>query len=165
MVSEKSRSGWYFLGIVIAIYAVTALIKPDFLIPALKFFIKIIIKILPVFILVFAIMFLVNYFVTPKLLVKHLGKKSGIKTWVIAITAGIISTGPIYMWYPMLAELKEHGVRQGFIAAFLYTRAIKPALIPLMILYFGLLYTIVLTIVMIVFSIIQGITLEKIMEV
>ena len=162
MVSKVSKNGWYFLGIVVIAYAVAALIKPEFLMPALKYFLKILLKIVPIFALVFAIMFAVNYFVTPKWLVKHLGKDSGVKTWIIAVVAGIISTGPIYMWYPMLSELKEKGVRNGFIATFLYNRAVKPALIPLMIFYFGLSFTIVLMIVIIIFSIIQGIFLEKI---
>ena len=165
MVSEKSMGGWYFLGIVIIAYIILSIIKPDFLIPTLKYFLKILIKIIPMLVIIIIIMFIINYFVTPKKLVKHLGKDGGAKTWIIAVITGIISTGPIYMWYPMLAELKEHGVRQGFIATFLYTRAIKPALIPLMILYFGLMFTIVLTIVMIIFSIMQGIVLEKIVEV
>jgi len=159
------NKGWYFLGIAAAAYVIAALIKPSFLLPAMQFFVKIILKILPLFVLVFAIMFVINYFVSPKWLVKHLGKDGGIGTWILAVITGIISTGPIYMWYPMLAELKEKGVRQGFIAAFLYNRAVKPALIPLMIFYFGLMFTIVLTIVMIVFSIIQGKVLEKIVEV
>jgi len=164
-IRGKSRAGWYFLGIVITAYIVAVAIKPDFLKPVLSLFLSIIIKILPIFALVFAIMFIINYFVTPKGLAKHLEKSKGMKAWVITIVAGIISTGPIYMWYPLLAELKEHGVREGLISAFLYARAIKPALIPLMIFYFGLAFTVVLTIVMIAFSIIQGKTLEKIMEV
>lgn len=162
MVSEKSDTGWYFLGIVVILYVIFSVIKPDFLKPALKFFSSLIIKIIPLLIFVFFIMFIINYFITPKQLVKYLGKKSGFKSWLVAIISGIISTGPIYMWYPMLSELKEHGVRQGLIATFLYTRAVKPALIPLMIFYFGLTYTIVLTVVMIIFSIIQGKVLEKI---
>jgi len=159
------KTGWYFLGIVVLGYIATSLFKSDALMPALQFFWKVILKILPIFVLVFAIMFVINYFVTPKWLVRHLGKDGGIKTWLIAVITGIISTGPIYMWYPMLAELKEKGVRQGFIATFLYNRAVKPALIPLMIFYFGLMFMIVLTIVMVVFSIIQGKVLEKIVEV
>ena len=60
MVSEKSRTGWYFLGIVILIYAITTIIKPDFLIPALNYFYNIIVKIIPVFILIFALMFIIK---------------------------------------------------------------------------------------------------------
>jgi uncharacterized membrane protein YraQ (UPF0718 family) len=163
--NEASRTGWYFLLIVIGIYIITYLIKPDFLIPALNFAWNIFLKIIPVFILIFALMFIINYFITPKWLAEKLEKSKGIKAWSLTIIAGVISTGPIYMWYPMLAELKEHGLKQGLMATFLYARAVKPALMPLMIYYFGLTFTIILTIVMIVFSIIQGEILQKIMEV
>ena len=90
--------------------------------------------------------------------VKYLGKK---RKWLFAILGGIISTGPIYMWYAMLRELKEKGVGYGFIATFLYNRAIKPPLIPVIIYYFGLKFTIVLTGVMIIFSVLQGMIIEK----
>ena len=106
-------------------------------------------------------MFITNYFISPKTLVKKLSKKRK-RNWSFVLLAGIISTGPIYMWYPLLSELKEKGLREGFIATFLYARAVKPALIPLMIFYFGLTFTIIITINIIIFSIIQGITLEKI---
>jgi uncharacterized membrane protein YraQ (UPF0718 family) len=165
MASETPKTGWYFLAIAIAIYMIIIAIKPSLLAPTLNAFFNTLKKIAPVFILVFAIMFITNYFITPKWLVKHLGKDSSIKSWFIAIVTGIISTGPIYMWYPLLSGLKEHGVRKGLIATFLYARAIKPALIPLMILYFGLAFTITLTVIMVPFSIIQGKILEKIMEV
>lgn len=166
MKKTTIRFGWWFLLVVVLIYLITYILKPDFLIPSLKFFLSIIKKIIPVFVLVFTIMFIINYFITPKKLVSYLKKENNkIKKWFITIIAGIISTGPIYMWYPLLADLKEHGISNGLIATFLYARAIKPALMPLMILYFGLAFTIVLTIAIIMFSLIQGITLEKLMEV
>ena len=106
-------------------------------------------------------MAIINYFVSPQKLVRYIGKSAGIKRWIIAIITGIISTGPIYLWYPLLSELKKQGVSNGFIATFLYNRAIKIPLIPLMIFYFGLAYVIVLTIVMIIISIVQGLIVEK----
>jgi len=106
-----------------------------------------------------------NYFIKPSFLVKIMGKKSGVLGWIIAIITGIISTGPIYMWYPLLADLKKKGVRQGLIATFLYNRAIKIPLLPMIILYFGLPYTIILTIVMMIISVIQGLIIEKLVGV
>lgn len=103
-----------------------------------------------------------EYFVSPENVRKYLGKSAGLKRWLIAVAGGIISTGPIYMWYPMLRQLRKKGVKYGFIATFLYNRAVKPPLIPMIILYFGLKYTVVLTIVMIIISIVQGIIFEKI---
>lgn len=164
-MSEESHTGWYFLLAVIGLYVGAAVFGPSVLMPALNFTVSIFSKIIPVIIMVFALLVGVNYLISPKMLVKYLGKGSGPKGWLIGVAAGIISTGPIYMWYPMLNELQKHGVRNGIIATFLYNRAVKPALIPLLIFYFGLEYTIVLTIVMIIISILQGIVVERGVEV
>lgn len=161
---EENRASWIFLGVMIIIYLILFFINKPLLFNSLTLFVSIISKIIPIFILIFGLMILVNYYVTPKTAARYLGKASGAKRWVAAIIGGIISTGPIYMWYPMLKELKEKGVSYGFIATFLYNRAIKPPLIPLMVYYFGLKFTIVLTIVMIIFSIGQGMLIEKVMR-
>ena len=163
--SEQSYTAWYFLLGVIIIYVIIALFKPDTLMPSLKFFFDIIIKIIPVFVLIFVLMIIINRFVSTKKLMKYFGKKSGVKGWVAAIITGIISSGPIYLWYPLLNDLQKKGVRNGLVATFLYNRAVKLPLLPLMILYFGLVYTIVLTLVMMIISIFQGLIVEKIVEV
>ena len=59
---------------------------------------------------------------------------------------------------------KKKGMKTSLAATFLYARAIKPALLPLMVFYFGLTYVIVLTVVMIIFSMVQGLIVEKIVE-
>lgn len=164
MRTEKSLAGWYFLLAVMIIYLILFAAKQPVW-NALRFAGQIALRILPVLVLVFVIMVAVNYFVQPKALVRYLGKSSGLKGWAIAIGAGILSTGPIYMWYPLLSELKEQGMRSALIATFLYNRAIKPALIPLMIVYFGLPFVCVLTAVMICASIAEGWLVEKILEV
>ena len=162
--SEKSYTGWYFLIVVILAYIAVAFLNVGAIIPSLQFALNIIKTIFPVSVLIFSLTAIVNYFITPTRVIKHLGKSSGLKRWFFAIVGGIISTGPIYMWYPMLKELKKRGVNYGFIAAFLYNRAIKLPLIPLIIFYFGLKFTVVLTVVMIIMSIIQGIIFEEIEE-
>lgn len=160
--TEKSYFGLYFIIIVLLLYLIIYFIKPNSIIPALNFFVNISKNIIPVFIIVLLLMILINYLITPIGIKKYIGNKTGIKSWTLAIITGIISTGPIYVWYPMLRELKDKGVGNGFIATFLYNRAIKIPLLPMIILYFGLKYTIILTIVMIFFSVLQGIIIEKI---
>jgi len=132
---------------------------------ALKFSKNIFIQILPVILIIFLLMSLTNYFLQPKILVKYIGKNSGLKGWIISIIAGILSTGPIYMWYPLLNDLQKHGMRSGLISAFLYNRAVKIPLIPLLVVYFGLVYTLILLFTMICISIVQGFLTEKIMEI
>ncbi len=126
---------------------------------------SIILKIAPILVIVFVVMALINYFITSKLAKKHLGKKSGLKKWLIAVVGGIVSTGPIYFWYPILKDLQKKGASSGFAAVFLYNRAIKPALLPMIIFYFGIRFTIALTLLTIIFSLFQGFIFEKIFEV
>ncbi len=163
--TEKSMAGWYFLISVIILYVISFFISKKITLNGLRYTIKIFEKVIPIFVLIYVLLVLINYFVKPKSLAKHLGEGSGIKGWTIAVVAGILSSGPIYMWYPLLNELQKHGVRNGLIAVFLYNRAVKPALLPLIIFYFGLKFTIVLTIVMIGVSIIQGMMIDKFVEV
>jgi len=73
---------------------------------------------------------------------------------------GILSHGPIYVWYPLLKDLKEHGMRTGLVTVFLYNRAIKIPLLPIMIFYFGISFVIILSIYMIIASIFQGKIIE-----
>jgi uncharacterized membrane protein YraQ (UPF0718 family) len=154
---------WYFLIMVIMIYILFLIFRKDLFFSSTEFFYNLFLNIIPVFILVFVLMTLTNYFVTPQIVIKHLRKK-GIKKWFYVVVGGIISTGPIYMWYPLLADLKNKGLSLGLIACFLYNRAIKIPLLPIAVFYFGWIYIIILSFVMIFASVIQGIFLNKLME-
>ncbi len=164
MKKEKSYTSWCFLAIVLVLYAGYWFFSPANVMSALNFGFGILKNIIPVFVLIFVLMVAINYWMDPKKVTKHLGSSSGYKRWFFAVLGGILSTGPIYMWYPILKELKKKGVNYGFVATFLYNRAIKPPLLPLIIYYFGLKFTIVLTVVMMIFSVLQGIIFEKIDE-
>jgi hypothetical protein len=160
---NKISGNLKFFIIVIIIYLIFLIFRKDLFLLSLDFFNNIIIKILPIFLLVFILMVLTNYFITPKFLLKHLSRK-GIKKWFFIIISGILSTGPIYMWYPLLADLKNKGLSYGLIACFLYNRAIHITLFPIAIFYFGLKYVLVLTIVMIFISIFQGLIINRLMN-
>ncbi len=159
---KDDKFSWIFLLISISLFLIAILFKIEKTLSIITFFGNTLLKIFPAFVLVFIIMTFVNYFVTPKKTKKFFENKSNAYGWGISIVSGIISTGPIYLWYPLLADLKEHGVKISYIAGFLYARAIKPALIPLMILYFGIKFTIIVTIFTMIGAIINGIIVEKI---
>ena len=74
----------------------------------------------------------------------------------MSVAAGIISTGPIYAWYPLLKDLREKGAGDSSIAIFLYNRAVKPFLLPVMVTYFGWLYVVTLIILTILASVVVG---------
>ncbi len=155
---------WYFLVSIIFIYFLFFLFNKEVYLSSLNFFNDIILKIIPIFILVFVLMSIFNYFITSDFVIKYL-KEKGIKKWFFVIIGGILSSGPIYMWYPLLADLRNKGLNYGLIACFLYNRAIKIPLIPLAIIYFNWQYIVILLIVMVFASVVQGILLNKLMEV
>ncbi len=61
----------------------------------------------PVLAGVFGLLFLFNLLIDTKTVVRYLGRETGKTGWLIAVVTGIISAGPIYLWYPLLSDLKE----------------------------------------------------------
>ena len=161
---KRIPKSWYFLISIVFIYFLFSLFNKEVYLGSLNFFKDILLKIIPVFILVFVLMSISNYFISPDFVIKHL-KEKGTKKWFLVIIGGILSSGPIYMWYPLLADLRNKGLSYGLIACFLYNRAIKITLIPLAIVYFSWQYIVILLVVMIFASVLQGILLNKVMEV
>lgn len=162
--TKKRKSGkyynLYFLGVVVVLYIILFLLNPKRAYDSLRVSGKIFVSLILVLLIVILFMGLLNYFLKPKAIAKHLGKRSGIKGWFLASLTGILSLGPIYIWYPLMKELRGHGMRSGLLAVFLYNRAIKVPLLPVMIHYFGIDYTVVLTIFMIIASLIEGKIIE-----
>jgi len=164
---EKKRKwnkhyDFYFLVAVIFLYFLLFFFDPKGAYNALKVSGNIFIQIIPVLLLVILFMAFINYFLHPKTVAKYAGKESGIKGWLLAISAGIISHGPIYVWYPLLKELRDRGMRSCLIAAFLYSRSIKIPLLPLMVYYFGVLFVVVLLPYIVIASFIEGEIIELI---
>ena len=158
------KSKWYFLGITILIYLLASVFNFEKTINSIQTFQKIFIGIIPTFIIIILIMTLTNYFAKNKKLIKLISKQKGWKGWITAIISGTLSSGPIYMWYPLLKDLKKHGVKTGLLATFLYNRSIKLPFIPLIITYFGMSYTIILMITIMSMSIAQGWVVERILQ-
>ena len=158
--SKNLFYGFSFLIVVITLYIVLFFLKPDKLINSLYASWNIFVSIIPVLILVIFLIGISNYLLKPKKVSKYLGKKSGFKGWFLAALFGILSHGPIYVWYPLLKDLKKHGMRTGLVAVFLYNRSIKIPLLPVMIFYFGIYFVIILCIYMLVASIFQGKIIE-----
>jgi len=152
--------GFSFLVIVIILYLVLSFFNSEKIYRSLQASLDIIIQILPILGLVIFLIGIVNYFLKPKMVSKYLGGESGVKGWFIAIFMGILSHGPIYVWYPLLKDLRDQGMRAGLVAAFLYNRAIKIPLLPVMIFYFGISFVVILSIYMTIASIIEGKIIE-----
>lgn len=162
--NKKNNGKWFFLISVLTLMLVIFGVDSTKIQPILKMFKNLIIQILPVLILVYFIMLLTNYFVDNKRLKKYMGEDSGVKGWIISIVSGIISIGPVYMWYPLMKDLQNKGIKNKYLVIFLYNRGIKIQWLPMLILYFGLKYSLTLMFVMAIMSIPQGIITEKLIE-
>jgi len=161
---EKIGANWLFLMAVILLYLILGLWDFQIVAVSLKAFLTLLKRILPVLGIVFALIFFSNLLLTPKIVSRYLGKGTGRRGWLVAIVAGILSMGPIYLWYPLLGELKAKGMRDALIAVFLYNRAVKIPLLPMMIYYFGLKVVVIVTALMIVFSILNGLLVERLIR-
>ncbi|OPL11712.1 MAG: hypothetical protein AVO39_05195 [delta proteobacterium MLS_D] len=141
---------------VLAIYAVLFLYVPEGTLSALKSSGKIVLAMLVPLTLIFVLMLLINLFVKPSNVAKFLGRSFGVRETLLSAAAGIISAGPIYVWYPLLKDLKEKGAGNYALSVFLYNRSIKPFLLPIMISYFGWIFVVTLLVMTFFSSIIVG---------
>ena len=157
---KKLSGGVKFLICVLMLYGVTSFFNPGVVKHALAYFGMMLSKVIPVLGMVFGFLFLVNLLVKPAWIKRHIGAGSGARGWIYAVISGILFSGPPYIIYPMLGELKKHGARNGLLAAMLYNRNVKPHFLPAMVYYFGLRYTVILSVYIILFSLLNGKILE-----
>jgi len=143
------------------IYGILFVVMPDKVSVALRSSGNIFLNMLIPLCSVFVIMLILNLFLKPAQIARFLGKGAGIKSVLLSVVAGIISTGPIYAWYPLLRDLRKKGAGSSPVAIFLYNRAVKPFLLPVMIGYFGWEYVVILTVCMILGSFVIGYALNS----
>lgn len=160
-LKDKLDGGVILLLLGAAAYLILAVWDVSLALQALKAFGRLAIRIIPVLLLVFTVMFLSNLVLGQDRVLRFLGQGAGVGGWIFAVAGGILSSGPIYMWYPFLSDLKERGMRDRLIAAFLYNRAVKIPLIPMMVYYFGWSFTLVLSTYMVMLSVANGLVVDR----
>ncbi|MFP4645469.1 MAG: permease [Candidatus Woesearchaeota archaeon] len=159
-----SWKAWLFPGAILLCYGILSVFDTEIVLASMEKASAILWNLLPALLFVIALMTVTNKFLDQRKLARILGRDSGIKGTLAAIAAGIISTGAIYVWYPLLAELHERGASWGHISMFLYNRSVKIPLLPVMISYFGTMFVIVLLFTMILGSVLQGYLLEMFLD-
>ena len=168
-VKEKQRRGMIrdviFLGITLIIVIILLSIFPDrreaVTTASWEFFIKMIL-ILPA---VMVLMGLFAVWVSKEMVVKYLGKTSGIKGISLAILFGTLPTGPLYVAFPMAAALIKKGARISNIIIFLSAWAcikIPQEMVELQ--FLGPKFMVARLILTIIFVVIMGVSIEKLIE-
>jgi len=161
---DRMETSLKFLSFVILGYLLLLIFNFNFFVVSLSKFFDLSAKILPSILGAFVMIFIFNYLLNDKKIRGYLIGKTDWKKYVLTIFLGILSSGPIYAWYPFLSGLKEQGFKNSLITIFLYNRAIKIPLIPVLIYYISLQFVILVTILMIIFSVINGLIMDKIIK-
>jgi uncharacterized membrane protein YraQ (UPF0718 family) len=153
-----------FPAAVLSLYLVLWHIAPEKTIAAVRSSLGVFFHLLLPLCLVFLLMIALNMFLKPPHITKFLAKGTTIEKKLFSVVLGIISAGPIYAWYPMLQDLRKRGVQPSLFAVFLVTRAVKPALLPIMISFFGWAYILVLTLLIVGGSLCVGLVVGALLD-
>jgi uncharacterized membrane protein YraQ (UPF0718 family) len=162
--AKKIPAGIRFLIFIIIVYVVTYFFNPSFIKNSVANFMETLLQLLPILGIVFIAIFFINIFLKPEKIKKHLGYDSGIKGWFYTGVASVLFIGPPYVMFPLLGELKNHGMKYSLLAFFLGNRNVKPVFLPVMIYYFGTLFTIVISFYIIIFAMLTGVIMGRIMQ-
>jgi uncharacterized membrane protein YraQ (UPF0718 family) len=158
--TNQLKNGTKFLITVILAYLISGFFDFNLVKNGFYYTIEIFLKISPILLLLIFINFLINRYFDSKIIVKYLGREAGLKGWLLAIIGGILVSGPPYILFPLLKDLKKKGMNNALLAVFLYNRNVKIPFLPVMIYYFGLTYTLIISFYIIIFSIFNGLLIN-----
>jgi len=161
MLIKKLKNSYKFLLIVLAVYFVIGFFDFDLAWVGIQGTITTLVRIAPTLLLILLITFLVNSYLEIDKIVKYLGKNSGKKGLFYSIVSGILVSGPPYILFPLLKDLKEKGMKESLIAVFLYNRNVKIPFLPITIYYFGPAFTLVFSCYIVIFSILNGFLIDR----
>ena len=156
---------YIIMGAIIIVVVIALLFFPDKSGPVLSvsknYFLELI-MILP------AIMIIIGLFsvwIPKEIVVKYMGKTSGIKGIFFAIALGMLPTGPLYIVFPMAVSLLKKGAKISNIVIFISAWAcIKLPQELVEIQFLGIEFTLLRLALTIIFVIIMGIIIEKIIN-
>lgn len=156
---------YIIMGAIIIVAVIALLFFPDKSGPVLSvsknYFLELI-MILP------AIMIIIGLFsvwIPKEMVVKYMGKTSGIKGIFFAIALGMLPTGPLYIAFPMAVSLLKKGAKISNIVIFISAWAcIKLPQELVEIQFLGIEFTLLRLALTIIFVIIMGIIIEKIIN-
>jgi len=114
---------------------------------------------------VMVLMGLFSVWVSKELVVKYLGKSSGMKGILLALLFGSLPTGPLYVAFPMAAALIKKGARISNIIIFLSAWAcIKLPQEMVELQFLGPKFTVMRFTLTIIFVVIMGLLIERLIE-
>jgi len=156
---------WILLGIILIIAIILLSIFPDRKEPVINTLWDYFVEMMLILPAVMVILGLFAVWVSREMVIKHLGKASGIKGIFLAIILGALPTGPLYIAFPMASILLKKGARISNIVIFLSSWAcIKMPQEMVELQFLGLRFMLLRLFLTIIFIIIMAIFIEKVIE-
>lgn len=118
---------------------------------------------LPIIVAVFLALGLFNVWVDKKKVATALGEGSGIWSIALASLAGTVLVGPVYVIFPLMKAVREHGARWAVIGAVLAAWAVKIPMVPMEMSMLGVRFSVMRIILVAVAAVPIGLLLEWIM--
>ena len=164
MPRKAVRGGIWFLISVLLLYGIAYTLDPESASRAVDRSLAVASRLLPTLGIVVLVLFLSNLLLRHEWVRDHLGDHAGARGWFLAAVGGILAAGPVYPWYALLSDMKAKGMRTALLSVFLYTRAVKLPLLPLLVHYFGLAYALILMGYLILSSFPAGLMVEWLLD-
>lgn len=154
-----------FLFIVLFVYFIGFLVNFNWWIAVWKYFLLVFFKsILSVLLVVYFLIFLFNILIDNSSIKNFFNKWNYILKLFFSVIWWILSSWSVYLWYPLLRQIKEKWLTYWHIAAFIYARAIKIPLLVMMVSFFWWKYTLIFNLVIFVFSFLVGIVVDVLLK-
>ncbi len=169
--TEKKKSkksvlkDWILLGLAAAAMAVILTIFPEKVSPVLSTSTDYLIEMIWILPAVMVLIGLFKVWVSKDMVVRYLGKASGLKGILIAVILGATPTGPLYVAFPLSAAMLKKGARVLNIIVFLSAWAcIKLPQEMVELQFLGLNFMVTRLVLTILLVSIMGFLIEKIIE-
>ena len=148
---------------VIIAAAVTLLVFPDRSVSVLNTSKNYLVELAMIFPAIIVIIGLFSVWVPKEIVVKYMGKTSGVKGIFLSMALGMLPTGPLYVAFPMAAALLRKGAKISNIIIFISAWAcIKLPQELMEIQFLGIGFTLLRLTLTVIFVVLMGIMIEKI---
>ncbi len=152
------------LVLAVVLYAWAFIVSPDKAIEALAAGGRAFLGVLPIIVAVFASLGLFNVWVDKRKVAEALGERSGFAAIAMASLAGTVIVGPVYVIFPLMKALREHGARWAVIGTVLTAWAVKIPMVPMEMGMLGVRFSLARIVLVIAAAIPIGLLLEFIMN-
>ncbi len=163
MILRRLRSHW-LLCLTIILYSVAFLLRPERAMAALHTTLNTFGSVILLIMAVFGLVGLLQVWISRDIVVRLLGRDSGIKSLLLATFCGTLLIGPAYLVFPLLMEIRKQGARWAVVAIVLTSYAVKLQMLPIESGFLGWPFTIGRALVTLAIAIPTGLIIEAAME-